>query len=61
MVHFALNLLIDDEPITYEGALNSVDKCEWEKSMQDKIDSLNKFKTWILMDKPKSKKVVIKV
>src|ERR1700735_2812642 len=36
-------------PETYEEAINSADRIEWEKAMEDEYDSLLENNTWILV------------
>lgn len=50
--------LIDtDEPICYADALNSDQRNNWIKAMNDEYQSLIKKGTWVLVDKP-NKKVI---
>lgn len=47
-----------DTPCTFEEALNSSDSKNWEKAMDQEIDCINKNKTWKLVDRVQSKKVL---
>ena len=47
-----------DEPSSYKDTLSCKDANLWKVAMQEEIESLNKNKTWILVDKPKDAKVV---
>lgn len=47
-----------DEPSTYEEAMKSSDRDNWLIAMKDEIDSLERNDTWVLMEKPKSQKIV---
>lgn len=49
---------IDDEPKSYDEAVESNDRNEWQKAMQSEYDSLLKNQTWILVEKPEKQKVI---
>lgn len=51
-------LAFDDEPRTYEEALESDDSKQWEKAMNEEYDSLIKNHTWILVNPPNDQKVI---
>ncbi|XP_073137773.1 uncharacterized protein [Henckelia pumila] len=58
---FALNVvdLMDlKEPTTYKKTVKSKDKAKWLKAVKEEFSSLIKNNTWILIDKPKDKKVI---
>lgn len=58
---FALNVAdyIDEvEPKSFKEVLSSRNKQKWIKAMNEVMDSLNLNQTWVLVDKPKSQKVV---
>ncbi|KAK9066710.1 hypothetical protein SSX86_014033 [Deinandra increscens subsp. villosa] len=47
-----------DDPSSYEEAVLSPYKREWEDAMRDEISSLDQNHTWVLRDKPVDKKVI---
>ena len=47
-----------DESSSYKKAISCKDANLWKVAMQEEMESLNKNKTWILVDKPKDAKVV---
>ena len=47
-----------DTPCTFEEAINCNESTNWEKAMNQEIDSINKDKTWKLVDKVKEKKIL---
>ena len=55
--HTAL-LADNDEPNTYEQAMESIDHKEWEKAMDEEYDSLIKNRTWILVKAPVGQKII---
>ncbi|OAE29571.1 hypothetical protein AXG93_702s1250 [Marchantia polymorpha subsp. ruderalis] len=61
LVAFALiatEELEDLEPMSYREAVMSKDKKLWKCAMEEKMTSLDKNKTWVLVDKPKDQLVV---
>lgn len=46
------------EPSSYEEAMNSSESDLWDGSMGEEMDSLEKNETWILVKRPKNKKVI---
>lgn len=54
----SVSYLIEVLPENYSEAINSNDKRDWEAAMQDEIESLRENRTWILVEKPKAKKVL---
>uniref|UniRef100_A0A1J3F7G4 Retrovirus-related Pol polyprotein from transposon TNT 1-94 n=1 Tax=Noccaea caerulescens TaxID=107243 RepID=A0A1J3F7G4_NOCCA len=61
MVAFALIVAEDlnhEEPQCYHEAMNSPEWVEWNDSMGEEMTSLAKNKTWIIVDRPKDKKVI---
>ncbi|KAI3727128.1 hypothetical protein L1987_66937 [Smallanthus sonchifolius] len=46
------------EPLTFEEAVNSIDKDKWRQAMIEEMESLNKNGTWELVTKPDSQKLV---
>lgn len=55
--HLAM-LTANEEPITYEQAIESTDREQWEKAMKEEYDSLNKNRTWCLVKPPIGQKVI---
>lgn len=51
-------LSIDNEPTTYEQAVASADRKQWEHAMAEEIESLSKNETWKLVRRPESQKVI---
>ena len=47
-----------DEPLSYEEAMRLKDSKLWLEAMKSEMESLNKNKTWILVDRPLNKRVV---
>lgn len=52
----AMNPNDEEEPQTFQAAMNSKDKTKWLSAMQSEIESLNEMKTWELVDPPKNRK-----
>jgi hypothetical protein len=46
------------DPLTYKEAVNSPNATEWQKAMEAEINSLNENNTWILVPKPKDRKII---
>lgn len=51
-------VLESDEPQDYEDAIHSKYKDLWQTAMNDEMCSLNKNKTWQLVDPPKHRKII---
>lgn len=51
-------LAVENEPKTYEEAVNSSERANWLAAMQDEYDSLIENGTWILVNRPKNQKVI---
>ena len=45
-------LLANDEPVTYQEAINSSDSQQWQEAMQEEHNSLLDNNTWELVDRP---------
>ena len=61
LIAFALNasdVVELDEPLCYREAKRSPDWKNWEKAMIEEMDSLKKNNTWVLVNKPKGKRVI---
>lgn len=50
--------LAESLPQTYSEAVNSSDKDLWVEAMKDEVSSLHENKTWELVEKPESQKVI---
>lgn len=50
-----LLLSLDDEPLNYQEAKGCV---KWTNACKDEIDSINKNRTWDLVDKPAGVKII---
>ncbi|KAL5552341.1 hypothetical protein UlMin_002517 [Ulmus minor] len=48
----------DFEPLNYHQAMMSDDSIRWKTAMEEEMSSLHHNKTWVLVKKPKSQKVV---
>ncbi|KAH9743535.1 hypothetical protein KPL70_003339 [Citrus sinensis] len=48
----------EDEPTSYKEAIKSSYKSEWQRAMEDEIDSLYKNNTWELVKKPEKRRIV---
>lgn len=60
-VAFALSVSEEiecEEPRSYEEAMRSKDSEKWNAGMDDEMNSLEKNKTWFLVDLPKGKKTI---
>lgn len=51
-------ITINEEPQTYDEAVNSVDNEKWKEAMDDEYNSLLTNDTWILVEKPLNKGVI---
>jgi hypothetical protein len=50
--------IIDDEPETYEEAINSQFNLKWKEAIKSEVDALIENKTWTDMPLPESKKII---
>ncbi|KAH9728046.1 hypothetical protein KPL70_008880 [Citrus sinensis] len=48
----------EDEPTSYREAMKSSYKSEWQRAMEDEMDSLYKNNTWELVKKPDKRRIV---
>ncbi|KAE8674962.1 hypothetical protein F3Y22_tig00111708pilonHSYRG00377 [Hibiscus syriacus] len=55
MVAYALPVVDDDIPITYQEAIQSLESDKWKSSMDEEMQSLQKNNTWKLAQLPKAK------
>ena len=49
---------LNQELESYQQPMSCDDKEKWQKTIEDEIESLQKNKTWVLVEKPKNKKFV---
>ena len=54
----ASNEIDEDEPTSYKEAIQSSYKSEWQRAMDDEIDSLYKNNTWELVKKLEKRRIV---
>lgn len=56
----ALNVqnLLDNEPTSYEEAIEGKNANSWLAAMEDEMQSLAKSKTWILVNKRKGEMII---
>lgn len=45
-------------PSSFEEAIKSSESKNWQKTMDNEMESLNKYKTWKLVEKSKDKKII---
>ena len=48
----------DGEPSCFQEAIDCVDNTKWKMAMKEEMDSLEKNKTWELVELPKDRKLV---
>ena len=53
-----ITFIAEKLPSNYNEAITSKEKDSWQAAMQDEINSLYENKTWVLVEKPKNKKVI---
>lgn len=53
-----ITFIAEKLPSDYNEAIMSKEKNEWQAAMQDEMNSLYENKTWVLVEKPKDKKVI---
>jgi hypothetical protein len=58
MVALATEIIEQDEPQSYEAAMNSPFAQEWKVAMKNEIDSLTKMGTWELVEKPTDRNTI---
>ncbi|KAA0065951.1 ty1-copia retrotransposon protein [Cucumis melo var. makuwa] len=56
--NFTNLFLIDEDPKTYQEALNSVESSMWKEAIKSELDSLVKNHTWDLVDLPMGNKPI---
>lgn len=55
---FTYEILTVEEPQSYQEAKNDQEWLKWKTATHEEMDSLIKNGTWILVDKPKNRKVI---
>ncbi|KAE8732040.1 F-box/kelch-repeat protein [Hibiscus syriacus] len=58
MVAYALPVVDDDIPITYQEAIQSLESDKWKSAMDEEMQSLQKNDTWKLAQLPKGKRAI---
>ncbi|KAE8718014.1 putative LRR receptor-like serine/threonine-protein kinase [Hibiscus syriacus] len=58
MVVYALPVVDDDIPITYQEAIQSLESDKWKSAMDEEMQSLQKNNTWKLAQLPKGKRAI---
>ncbi|XP_052185243.1 uncharacterized protein LOC127796879 [Diospyros lotus] len=61
IIAYALNIgdsIEHEEPVSYQEACSSNYKTNWLKAIKEEMESLQKNKTWIVVNKPKDQKVI---
>lgn len=61
LIHYALTVadeLQESEPSNYKEAMSSTRNKEWLEAMTEELRSLEKNRTWILVDPPKNQKII---
>ena len=53
-----ITFIAEKLPSNYNEAITSKEKDSWQAAMQDEMNSLYENKTWVLVEKPKDKKVI---
>ena len=48
----------DGEPSCFQEAIDCVENAKWKMEMKEEMDSLNKTKTWELVELPKDRKTI---
>ncbi|KAG8479441.1 hypothetical protein CXB51_029725 [Gossypium anomalum] len=58
MVAYALPVVDDDIPVTYQEAMESLESDKWKSAMDEEMQSLRKNNTWELAQLPKGKRAI---
>ena len=51
-LQYALLARVNNDPITFDEAMNSRDKIFWQEAIKDELNSLNKNKVWKIVKRP---------
>ena len=51
-------MLVDDEPLTYQDAMNSPESKRWLEAMKSEMDSMYENQVWTLVDAPEGVKPI---
>ena len=55
---YSVSLGLEEEPKTFNQALNSTDVQHWEAAMKVEMDALNRNKTWDVVPVPSNRNIV---
>ncbi|KAL3821238.1 hypothetical protein ACJIZ3_007143 [Penstemon smallii] len=58
LVAYALPIVSEDIPTTHKEAMHSTERAEWNKAMEEEMDSFHKNKTWELVKLPEGKRAI---
>ena len=53
-----INLIEDNEPVTYEEAIKDIDSALWQEAMKSEMDSMYTNQVWTLVDTPQGVKPI---
>ena len=56
--HVDVNLIEEDEPDTYEEAIQDIDSALWREAMKFEMDSMYTNQVWTLVDAPEGVKLI---
>ena len=56
--HVDINLIEDNEPTTYEEAIQDIDSALWQEAMKSEMDSMYANQVWTLVDAPEGVKPI---
>ena len=51
----------DNDPVTYQEAINDKDVEHWKKAMESEMDSIYTNQVWTLVDKPEGIKPIYRL
>ena len=57
-MHIYVNYCSADSPVSFKEAIESDESNFWVDAMNKEMNSLQKNKTWVLVEKPKNEKVL---
>jgi hypothetical protein len=55
---FSAIATMSKEPLTYEEAINGVDRIKWKKAMDEEMESIKKNGVWKICNKPQERKAI---
>ena len=56
--HVDINFIEDNEPATYEEAIQDIDSSLWQEAMKSEMDSMYTNQVWTLVDAPEGVKPI---